>query len=145
MRVRLVIKRGEGITFSFLLFFWVDLISAIQYICKSKPSPWLLELFNCSWFSSHPASLSTLVSLFSMSTSEAELGPQLHVFLHFPWQHDLTHGQLCYAAWIFVVAPRAVCADQPKYGLWLKSCVTATARPAPHHSHRMCNAIVYTE
>lgn len=49
------------------------------------------------------------VSLFSVSTSETEWRPQLHVLLHFPWRHDLTQGQLCFAAWTQIVAPHAVC------------------------------------
>lgn len=43
----------------------------------------------------HTLHTSQHVLLFSASTSETELRPQLHVLLHFPRRHDLTRGQLC--------------------------------------------------
>lgn len=36
------------------------------------------------------------VSLFGVSISEAELKPQLHVLLHFPWHNDLIQDHLCF-------------------------------------------------
>lgn len=62
-----------------------------------------LGLFNCPQFFSHPAWISTCLHNFSVFTAETELRPQLHVFLHFPWQNDLTQGQSCFSAWIQVV------------------------------------------
>lgn len=47
------------------------------------------------------------VSMFSVSTSKSELRPQLHDLLHFPWQHYLTQGQLCFPAWVLIVTGHA--------------------------------------
>ena len=62
------------------------------------------------------------ISLFSASTSETELRPQLHVLLHFPWQHDLTQGQLCFAAWIQIVTPHAECGSAKVWPLIERPC-----------------------
>lgn len=96
------------------LLFWTKVIATVQYFCERAPltlSKATLWFQGCLIIPSFPHTLHTYQhgSLFSVSTSETELRPQLHVLLHFPWQHDLTQGQLCFAAWIQTVTPQAVC------------------------------------
>lgn len=86
-------KRGGGIT----LFFWVHFISAVQYICKSKTTPQLLELFNCPQFSSHPARLSTRLVVFCVGLRDRAETTAACLFT-FPltaWSHSWSAALCC--------------------------------------------------